>query len=150
MNNLIFYIATLFASVSLLITYFNSQMPCLILWILKCLGFKSKDKNYFHLSNYITELDGNYSGDYMKISDNPLDWTVEDWEQFANERLPKFFSHLLTCRFCLCYHIVFWFNILFFIPAYFLYNISFSIVFIAWFTQPALVHWLHNKILSYK
>lgn len=127
-NYLIFFIFTLLISSSFLYTWFNSSLPNLIFYFIKKLGIiKNKD---FWKTNDIGEI-------------NPMDWTDEDWAIFRN-RL-GLLGHLISCRFCMCYHIVFWSNIFIYLIFY-LNNIDISFIMLIpiILSQPILVHLIYG------
>lgn len=136
---LLFYILTLLISSSLLYTWFNSSLPGLIFSILKLLKIKSKDPAF-----WITPSDEILLG----IKENPRDpltWTESDFNEFALNKLPLFFGSLLTCRYCLCYHIVAWTAVFAYI-GFLIQGINIPILFLlaTIFSQPILVHLVYN------
>lgn len=140
MQDIIFlYVITLFASASILYTWFKSSLPSLVFFLLKKCGLKKKDIKFWQTP---TEEQFNIT------ENNPLTWSRADWEGdegglgWAQTRLGHFWGELLTCRFCLCYHIVFWTNLIAFILSGNISNITMLIGFIC--SQPILVHMLFN------
>lgn len=140
MQDIIFlYVITLFASASILYTWFKSSLPSLVFFLLKKCGLKKKDIKFWQTP---TEEQFNIT------ENNPLTWSRADWEGdesglgWAQTRLGHFWGELLTCRFCLCYHIVFWTNLIAFILSGNISNIAMLIGFIG--SQPILVHMLFN------
>lgn len=140
MQDIIFlYVITLFASASILYTWFKSSMPSLIFFLLKKCGLKKKDIKFWQTP---TEEQFNIT------ENNPLTWSRADWEGdesglgWAQTRLGDFWGELLTCRFCLCYHIVFWTNLIAFILSGNISNVVVLLGFIC--SQPILVHMLFN------
>lgn len=136
---LIFYLMTLLAAASLLYTWFNSSLPCLLFYILKLTGLKSKDNKF-----WIIPTDEVLMEDAAEQR-HPLTWTAEDFDSFAINRLPIFLSSLITCRYCLCYHIVFWINLFAYLLLLLLgYNFTFILFLACIMSQPILVHILYN------
>lgn len=140
MQDIIFlYVITLFVSASILYTWFKSSLPSLVFFLLKKCGLKKKDIKFWQTP---TEEQFNIT------ENNPLTWSRADWEGdesglgWAQTRLGHFWGELLTCRFCLCYHIVFWTNLIAFILSGNISNIVMLIGFIC--SQPILVHILFN------
>lgn len=130
------YILTTLSAASLLYTWFNSHLPQLLFTILKYLGFNKNKPESWIIINDVEELG-------IAEPRSPLSWTEEDWLSYASTSLPLFFGTLLTCKFCLCYHVVLWFNVLNFLFLLFYFNLDliFSIVILIYsiFSQPILV-----------
>lgn len=134
MNILIFYIFTLLISTSLLYTWFKSSLPNLVFHFLK--------KLWFLKNNIIWKVS---SDDSLGIELDPMYWTEKDWE-IVNSHL-GLLGHLISCKFCLCYHIVSWVNIISYLILIFFTNLidfSFILVIAIALSQPILVHILIN------
>ena len=149
-NNILFYIITLLASTSLLYTWFKSSLPALTFTILKVFGLKRKDPNFWVLPSDLSIG--------LTTPRSPLTWTLADWAGsesslgFAQERLGSFLGELLTCRFCLCYHIVLWVNLVSYLVLYICFNDyapMFIVTIAAIISQPILVHLLFNIVESF-
>lgn len=145
MKDIIFlYVITLLASASLLFTWFKSSLPTLICAFAKWIGIKQMD-NTFWMPPSDVELLGE-----SHPARSPLTWSVEDWEGsdttqgWAQARLGNFWGELVTCRFCLCYHIVFWVNLCAFVLTGCILYIPVLIAFVA--SQPILVHLIFNIV----
>lgn len=133
------YIITLLSATSLLYTFFNSSLPCLIAYIIKGIGYKKNNKDF-----WIVPSDEVLLGDAAEPR-SPLTWTNTDFEEFALNKLPLFLSSLITCRYCLCYHIIFWINLFAFIALFIAgYNISLLFFLACVMSQPILAHILYN------
>lgn len=143
MKDIIFlYVITLLASASLLFTWFKSSLPSLVFFLLKKCGLKKKDIRFWQTP---TEEQFNIT------ENNPLTWSRADWEGdesgpgWAQARLGNFFGELLTCRYCLCYHITFWVNLFLFVA--YGYILTHFVLFMLFFlSQPILVHLIFNYI----
>lgn len=137
-----YFIFSLLIASSILYTWFNSHLPQLCCSIFYTLGFKRKQPKFWMIPED-RELG------IINVR-NPLSWTEDDWQSFANNSLPLFFSTLLTCRYCLCYHATFWSNLFLAIPAFILFDISILqllfIVLIYSISQPILVHILFKYL----
>ena len=129
---IIFYIVTLFISTSLLLTWFQSSLPNLIFHFIKKIGI-AKYSDFWKIDG--KEID-------------PMNWDDDDWS-IIQIRL-GLLGHLLSCQYCLCYHICFW--ITFFGYIYCLIFITsqlpIALISILWLTQPLLVHFLINKTVK--
>lgn len=135
---IIAYLITLLASTSILYTWFNSHLPQLVFSILKKLGFKRNNVTFWKLPNTVFSM--STTSDIV----DPLAWTDSDWETFAATSLNSFWGTLLTCPYCICYHFVFWCNLLGGIILFSLNIVGIigSIMFIlaGTLSQPILVH----------
>lgn len=135
-----FYILTLLIATSLLFTWFRSSLPSLTFTVLKLLGLKRRDQKFWTVPS-----DEMFDAKTVR---SPLTWTRADWEGtdlqdgWAITRLGNFFGSLLTCRYCLCYHIVFWVNLIAWLICSKDVNIYFALA--SFLSQPILVHILFN------
>ena len=139
--DLYFFIITLLITTSILYTWFNSTLPGLIFGVLKFLGLKRKDKQFWSVQITPTGID---ELDYI----HPFYWTQTDFENFALAHLGMI-GKLLTCRFCLCYHVCLWCNLLTYLFCYLFVNISLpslSLLVLTITSQPILVHLLYNLV----
>lgn len=145
MTLFVLFILTWLIATSLLFTWFKSSMPSLVFAFLKKLGWKRKDPNFWKTP----------SDEYMSPTSearSPLTWSRMDWEGsdkgyegWAQTRLGNFFGELLTCRYCLCYHVVFWTNLLVFLfTGMIITSWNWMLMFI--FAQPILVHVIFNIV----
>ena len=134
-----YFIFSLLIASSILYTWFNSHLPQLCCSIFYNLGFKRQHPKFWMIQED-RELG-------IINTRDPLSWTEDDWQSFANNSLPLFFFTLLTCKYCLCYHATFWSNVLLAIPAFLFFcplEISLIkiifIILIYTISQPILVH----------
>ena len=131
---LTFYIVTLLISASWIFTWFNSTLPNLVLAMLKKFGVKKKDPDFWN----VVQLEGVYIPGL-----SPMAWTKDDLAEFFG-RL-GLVGELLQCRYCLCYHVVFWSNLVAFIACWVIGgNVGFLTFLSAVFSQPILVHLIYN------
>ena len=138
----IVYVISLLISASILLTWFNSSLPCLLLFILKKCGYKKHDNKFWNIDENLG----------LSQPRDPLTWTLNDWDLFCETRLSTFNSELLRCKYCLCYHLSFWINLIFTIGLIIYFGDIYLLLYLplAWLSQPILIHLLNNKIVPYK
>lgn len=135
MQFIIIFLVSVFMSASLLITWFNSSLPMLCVWLLTKLGYRKNDVSF-----------------HMQYGDNPLMWTRDDWMSYCNQYMSAFWAKLLNCKFCLCWHFCLW-------STAYAVLIAKSFAIISWCevlllilsipSQPVIVHFL-RKIIEQK
>lgn len=138
---LLFYIITLLTATSLLYTWFNSSLPGLVFGTLKKFGLKRKSPTFWEVDIM------NKTGIKSLDEPDPYFWTRNDFENFALNKL-GLLGELLTCKYCLCYHIVAWTNIIAWILTKILSNpyldVSLLALLASILSQPILVHIIYN------
>lgn len=139
MNLIIPYLVVLgFTTCVLQIFFKGSCAYCHILELLKKFGFKKSNKEFW-----------NYK---QKLSSIELDLDVENFTfgnaiEFISEK-SKWLGQLLSCPYCLSWHLTFWSLILTFLGSYFIYNLTlpFWLFIITLFTVPYLANFLLQKL----
>lgn len=140
-----FIIITTLISASVLTIWFGTpSAPGLLFHFLRKIGIKKKDKEFWKYPNpEIEEIDEN-----NRI---PLyDWSEDEWQMFAM-RL-GFLGSLLTCRYCVGAHVIFWINILAFIIGLIFTDISisfFPIALLATLIEPVIVQILVGHAIKH-
>jgi hypothetical protein len=94
--NLLFVIGIIGFVISFLIVWYKTSLPCLIFHFLRWVGWKKTDSEFWNVSN---------------IDMAVKDWTEDDLMMFYTLRL-GLLGHLLSCRYCLSCHVIFWSNLL--------------------------------------
>jgi hypothetical protein len=141
---ILYIVLTLLITTSILYTWFNSSLPGLTFGILKSLGLKRKDKQFWLVQATPTGIE---ELDYI----HPFHWTQNDFENFALMHLGML-GKLLTCRFCLCYHACLWCNLLTYLFCWLFINPtlltlpSFPLLLLIIISQPILVHLIYNLV----
>lgn len=134
MEFLIYYSINVLIVVSILLIWFQSAFPYMVLLNgIKHMGLKRNDLDFY---------DVGYGSDY------PIgNWTNNEWLIFCNKL--GIFGHLLTCKYCFSCHLIFWVNIITFIISLPYINISLLALILSITTQLPAVHLLYNIILAF-
>lgn len=90
MNNTEIYILGSLVVSSIMMWWFNTNLPIHVVYIIKKLGYKSYDKHFWK-------------------SDTPIElWTKVDLNEWKQRHLPAWLDELSECPGCLSMHISFW------------------------------------------
>ena len=149
MNMFLLYIFSLLIAASLLFTWFKSSLPSLVFAFIKAIGVKKSDQLFWTTPS---DINLNILGALKEgKARSPLTWSYDDWagnestQGWAQARLGNFFGELLTCRYCLCYHITFWVNLFVFVAYGYIFT-HFVLFMLFFLSQPILVHLIFNYI----
>lgn len=145
-NLAVAYLMILSIVVGVLSIFFRGSCAyCHALVILKKLGFKRKTPEFWE---YMESF-----GDSLKFSDNVN--VKVDVEMFTYKNAIEFISsknkwlgELLSCPYCMSWHLSFWSTLIVGVFAYYIYNITFPAWFFALclFMTPPLSNYLLNKL----
>lgn len=136
---IIFYILILgIVTCTLQVLFRGSCAYCHILEILKSFGFKANDKNYWTYNQQIESLS------------IPLDirnFTFDNAIDFISQK-NYWLGQLLSCPYCLSWHLTFWSIIIINILGYLVYSLSFPfwLDMIALFSIPYLSNFLLQRL----
>ena len=139
MNLLIPYLIILgFVTCTLQIFFRGSCAYCHILELLKKFGYKKSNKEFWDYKQSISSLE--------------LDLDVENFtfgnaiEFISNKN--KWLGQLLSCPYCLSWHLTFWSLVLTFISAYYIYSLllPFWFIVLTFFSVPYLANFLLQKL----
>lgn len=83
------YLTILFGVASLLVAWFKTELPVMVYNILKVLGYKKDCTGFWELIP-------------------PFETTLESWQDAVSVYEKPFIASLLTCRYCLSFHLSFW------------------------------------------
>lgn len=140
MNILIlFFLLNLSIVTSILQIFFRGSCAyCHILEVLQAFGFKQKDKNYWYYEQQI---------DSLSIPLDVRNFTFDNAIDFITQK-NYWLGKLLSCPYCLSWHLTFWSIILVNIFSYLLYGISFPfwLDIITLFSIPYLSNFLLQRL----
>lgn len=83
------YLVVLFGVTSLLVAWFKTELPVMVYNILKIFGYKKHCTGFWELIP-------------------PFETTLEVWQDVVSVYEKPFIASLLTCRYCLSFHLSFW------------------------------------------
>ena len=138
---LAFYFTTLFAVASLLMAYFKTDtFGPLVFHLLKKFGYKKNNEEFWNVLSTKDPL----AKELNMSKSNPMEWDRQDYEAFLFANYPLTIASLLTCRYCLSFHLTFWVNIVGFF--FFLGFVPLCLPPICIATQPFIVNWLFERL----
>lgn len=132
MDLLLFYFTGVFTVTSILIIWFMTDFPSLIFALLKKLGVKKSDPDFWDIG---------YGPNH------PITvWTEDDRDRFYLKL--GLLGHLLGCRFCFSCHLILWVNIITWIMTLILTTATIPLWFICVCiaTQLPFVHIVYNYV----
>ena len=93
---LIQYLIITLAVTTGLMAWFKTELPVLVYNVLKLMGYKKYCKSFWELIP-------------------AFETTVESWQDAISVYEKPFISALLTCRYCLSFHLSFWISLMVFL-----------------------------------
>lgn len=132
LNELIFvYIAGALTCSSIMMFWFNTNLPIHIVQVLYKLGYRKKDSEFW-------------------ASETPVElWTRRDFSSWKFRALPAWLDELSECHGCLSFHIAFWVALLSALLTWKGYE-SFVFFYLAWGGWPYISNYALNKLKQTK
>lgn len=117
MSNIQTYLLGALCVSSVMMWWFNTNLPIHIVQILNKLGLKKNNKTFWY-------------------SETPIElWTQHDYVNWKMRSLPAWLDELTACTGCFSMHVSFWFALL--LVSFNIYNCaSFSFFLLAWLGWP--------------
>lgn len=104
-SNAFLFIVGAFIVGSWLMWWFNTNLPIHVLQIIRALGYRKNDKEFWSKNESIEGIDDTFTLDLN-------DFASEDFNGWMEARSPGWLAELLSCPGCLSMHLSFWIAII--------------------------------------